>query len=70
MELTGEIQALLKATEPTCLVLLECQRLLQSRDRKTHRLIGQALDRWGISKDELAIRNRLCEFNASRASEA
>jgi len=63
MELTLEIQALLKATEPTCFALLECQRLLQTRDRKTHRLIGQALDRWGISKEELAVRNRLCRID-------
>jgi hypothetical protein len=64
---------MLRSTEPSCHVLLECQRALEaSKDIKLHRLIGQALDRWGISKDELRIRNRLCEldFNASPVSEA
>ena len=70
MEATFKIQAMLKATEPSCLVLIECQKLLEGGDRKMHRLVGQALDRWGISKDELAIRNRLCELNAFRSSEA
>ena len=53
--------ALKTATEPTSHLLLECGAILatDTADSHVHRLIGKALDRWGISKEELLVRNRL-----------
>jgi hypothetical protein len=57
--------ALNECAEPSCALLLECQEILQSEESSVdlRRLIGRALDRWGISKEELAVRNRLCQID-------
>ena len=54
-----------ECTEPSCALLLECQEILQSKESSVdlRRSIGRALDRWGISKEELAVRNRLCRID-------
>lgn len=54
-----------ECTEPSCALLLECQEILQSEEASVElrRSIGRALDRWGISKEELAVRNRLCQID-------
>lgn len=55
------LSALRSAPEPTSHLLLECETILDNTDKDCHvcRLIGLALDRWNISKDELRTRNRL-----------
>ena len=54
-----------ECAEPSCALLLECQEILQSEEASVElrRSIGRALDRWGISKEELAVRNRLCQID-------
>lgn len=54
-----------ECAEPSCALLLECQEILQSEEASAElrRSIGRALDRWGISKEELAVRNRLCQID-------
>lgn len=49
--------------EPSAYLLAECLSRLQQTniDNAQHRLIGKALDRWNISKEELAVRARLIE---------
>ena len=49
--------------EPSAYLLAECLSRLQQTniDSAQHRLIGKALDRWNISKEELAVRARLIE---------
>ena len=49
------------AHEPTSHLLFECEAMLNNSepDSKVSRLIGLALDRWRISKEEMQIRNRL-----------
>ena len=49
------------SAEPTSHLLFECGTILDSAETDSHitRLIGIALDRWGISKEELKVRNRL-----------
>lgn len=56
------IMALRSAPEPTCHLLSECESILRNDelDSPLAKLIGRALDRWGISKEELSTRNRLC----------
>ena len=56
------IMALRSAPEPTCHLLSECESILRNDelDSPLSKLIGRALDRWGISKEELSTRNRLC----------
>ena len=56
------IMALRCAPEPTCHLLSECESILRNDepDSPLCKLIGRALDRWGISKEELSTRNRLC----------
>tara|TARA_B100001121_G_scaffold290765_1_gene290909 strand:- start:6612 stop:6854 length:243 start_codon:yes stop_codon:yes gene_type:complete len=55
------LMALKSAVEPTSHLLMECGAILatDTEDSHVHRLIGQALDRWGITKEELLVRNRL-----------
>ena len=46
--------------EPTAHLLMECEAmLLDNPDGHVARLIGEALDRWRISKEEMRVRNRL-----------
>ena len=55
------LMALNSAIEPTSHLLLECGAILSTdtTESHVHRLIGKGLDRWGISKEELLVRNRL-----------
>ena len=55
------LMMLRQSHEPTSHLLLECETILCSTDSDTQvcRLIGYALDRWGITKEEMQIRNRL-----------
>lgn len=56
------IMALRSSPEPTCHLLSECESILRNDepDSLLCKLIGRALDRWGITKEELETRNRLC----------
>jgi hypothetical protein len=62
------IMALRAAPEPTSHLLSECETILRNdeSDSPLVGLIGRALDRWGISKEELSTRNRLCIDDTSR----
>ncbi|MAP42187.1 MAG: hypothetical protein CL981_00410 [Euryarchaeota archaeon] len=62
------IMALRAAPEPTCHLLSECESILRNdeTDSPLAALVGRALDRWGISKEELATRNRLCIDDTNR----
>lgn len=55
-----------RTTEPTAYLLAECLLMLReaqhTQDQYMAASIGRALDRWGISKEELAIRARLTDF--------
>ena len=62
------IMALRSAPEPTCHLLSECESILRNDelDSPLSKLIGRALDRWGISKEELSTRNRLCSADTNQ----
>lgn len=62
------IMALRSAPEPTCHLLSECESILRNDEPESPlaKLIGRALDRWGISKEELSTRNRLCIDDTNR----
>ena len=62
------VMALRSAPEPTCHLLSECESILRNDepDSPLVGLIGRALDRWGISKEELSTRNRLCIDDTNR----
>ena len=62
------IMALRSAPEPACHLLSEGEaaRRNDEPDSPLVKLIGRALDRWGISKEELSTRNRLCIDDTNR----
>ena len=54
--------ALHAVSEPTHHLLSQCSQVLQDKEQADlHRIVGRALDRWNISKEELEVRTRLID---------
>ena len=66
------LSTLRDAHEPTSHLLFECEAMLSNTDSdsRVNRLIGLALDRWGISKEEMQIRNRLAAAHLNEMLES
>ena len=54
--------ALHAVSEPTHHLLTQCDQVLKDEEQADlHRMVGRALDRWNISKEELEVRTRLID---------
>jgi len=60
-----------RTNEPTAYLLAECLLMLReaqhTQDHYMAASIGRALDRWGITKEELAVRARLTGAQADES---